>query len=489
MPLIRRRPLIQSAPALESLAGSSRAVTPSGCRGIGDEAHDPTGFGRRIFAWSPSRWTLGTPDPRSGCRRGRPAATTAGVAGIPCGFGITGWERVRLVVLLSALTAFGALSTDMYLPGLPQLAVEFGASGAGAQLTVSSFLLGFGCGQLIYGPLADRLGRRGPLLAGLALFTLASIGCAAAPSLRLLVALRFLQALGGCAGPILVRATVRDLHDKDEAARLLSLLASIMGLGPLLAPLVGGQLVVHAGWRAVFWLLAAIGAACLAGTLLAFGESLPSARRLQGSWTSLFLAYGRLLRDCRFLGYALSGALVLGGMFAYITGSPALFITDYGVPAQYYGLYFAANAAGIMGCAWLNRLLIGRFGVERMLLFGILLAATAGAVLALTCATGWGGFTGILIPLFCFVASVGFVSANSVAAALDRFPRQAGTAVAVIGTLQFGTGAALSALIDLADNGSALAMGSVVGAAGLAALIVFRSMTRPQSAPVPGDCD
>jgi DHA1 family bicyclomycin/chloramphenicol resistance-like MFS transporter len=405
------------------------------------------------------------------------------LAASPAGFGLAGWERLRLTLLLAALTAFSPLSIDMYLPGLPQLAGDFGASGAGAQLTVSSFLLGFGCGQLVYGPLADRFGRRPPLLAGLTVFTLASIGCALAPSLPFLVGMRFLEALGGCAGPTLVRAAVRDLHGKEEGARVLSLLASIMALAPLLAPLVGGQLVVNIGWRAVFWLLAAIGALCLLGTLLAFGESLPPARRLGGSWASLFLGYGRVMRDRRFLGYALSGALVLGGLFAYITGSPALFITDYGVAPQYYGVFFGVNAAGIMLCAGINRRLVGRLGVERMLYFGIALAAVAGAVLAIAGITLWGGFAGILVPLFFFVASVGFVNANSVAAGLDLFPRQAGMAAAVIGTMQFSVGAALSALIDLLDNGSALAMCSVIGAAGLAALAVFRTLS-PVAPPV-----
>ena len=397
------------------------------------------------------------------------------LASMPARFSPLDWRRLRLLLLFGALTAFGALSIDMYLPGLPQLAAGFGAGAAGAQLTVGSFLLGFACGQLFYGPLADRLGRRRPLLAGLALFVVASVGCALAPSLEALVALRFLQALGGCAGPILVRATVRDLHEKTEAARMLSLLASIMALAPLLAPLVGGQLVVHVGWRAVFWLLAAIGALCLIGTLRAYDESLPPARRWHGSWTSLFLGYGRLFHDRRFLGYALCGALVLGGMFAYITGSPALFITDYGVPAERYGFYFGANAAGIMLCAWINRRLVGRLGVDRMLRVGVGVAAVAGALLALAGATGWGGFAGILVPLFLFVSSVGFVSANSVAAGLDLFPRQAGTAAAVVGTLQFGAGALLSALTDLL-GGSAFAMCSVIGAAGLAALVVLRAL-------------
>ena len=386
------------------------------------------------------------------------------------------------MLLFSALTAFGPLSIDMYLPGLPQLAAGFGATAAGAQLTVGSFLLGFGCGQLLYGPLADRLGRRRPLVAGLALFTLASAGCALAPSLGFLVLLRFLEALGGCAGPILVRASVRDLHGKTEAARLLSLLASIMALAPILAPLLGGQLVVHLGWRAVFWLLAAIGALCLLGTLKAYPETLPPGRRLGGSLVSLFLGYGRLFHDRQFVAPALGGALVLGGMFAYITASPALFIERYGVRPENYGLYFGANALGIMLCAWLNRRLVGRFGVERMLRFGAGLAAAAGALLALVGATGRGGFLGLLVPLFLFVASVGFVSANSVAAGLDRFPRQAGTAAAVIGTLQFGAGAALSALIDLLGEASALTMCSVIGGAGLAAFAVLLAMSRTRPA-------
>ncbi len=390
-------------------------------------------------------------------------------------------RRLRLVVLLGALTAFAALSIDMYLPGLPQLAAGFGVSGAGAQLTLSSFLLGFGCGQLVYGPLADRLGRRRPLLAGLLIFTFASIGCALAPSLPMLIGMRFLEALGGSAGPTLVRAWVRDLHGKLEGARLLSLIASIMALVPVMAPLIGGQLVVHTGWRAVFWLLAAIGALCFAGAFLAFGESLPSSRRLGGSWATLFWSYGRLLRDRAFLGYALSGALAFGGLFAYITGSPALFITHYGVKPQYYGFYFGANAAGIILCAWINRRLIGRFGVDRMLTFGLAQGAVAGLLLALTGATGWGGFPGILVPLFGFVASIGFVSANSIAAGLDLFPRQAGMAAAVIGTMQFGAGALLSAILDLARGLSAVPMSSVIGGAALAALIALTLLSKTRS--------
>jgi DHA1 family bicyclomycin/chloramphenicol resistance-like MFS transporter len=217
---------------------------------------------------------------------------------------------------------------------------------------------------------------------------------------------------------------------------------------------------------------------CLLGTLTAYEESLPPSRRIGGSFVSLFLGYGRLFHDRRFLAYALAGALVLGGMFAYITGSPALFIGDYGVRPQDYGLYFGANAVGIMLCAWVNRRLVGRLGVERMLRFGVGLAAVAGSALALAGATGWGGFPGILLPLFAFVASVGFVSANSVAAGLDLFPRQAGTAAAVIGTLQFGAGALLSALIDLLGDGAALTMCSVIGGAGLAALAALWALPR-----------
>lgn len=403
----------------------------------------------------------------------------------PSDLGISGWRRLRLILLLAALTAFAALSIDMYLPGLPQLAGDFGASAAGAQLTLSSFFLGFGCGQLLYGPLADRLGRRRPLLAGLSLFTLASIGCALASSLPMLIVLRFLQALGGAAGPTLVRAWVRDRHGKIEGARLLSLLAAIMALAPLLAPLIGGQLVVRIDWRAVFWLLAAIGTLCLTGTVAAFEESLPPERRLGSSWGSLFWSYGRLLRERRFLGYAIAGALALGGLFAYITGSPALFITRYGVQPQYYGFYFGANAAGIILCAWLNRRLVNRFGVDRMLKFGLAFGAVSGSILTLTGATGWGGFPGILVPLFGFVASLGFVNANSIAAGLDLFPQRAGMAAAVMGTMQFGTGAVLSALIDVVNDPSALTMASVIGGASLGALVVLMSLAPPRSPASP----
>jgi DHA1 family bicyclomycin/chloramphenicol resistance-like MFS transporter len=384
-----------------------------------------------------------------------------------------------LIPVLASLTAFGPMSVDMYLPALPSIAGDLGVDAAGAQLTVGAFFLGFGGGQLLYGPLADRFGRRGPLLGGLALFVVASLGCALARSLDLLVLFRCLEAVGGAAGPVLARAMVRDLYERDRAARVLSIMVMIMSIAPLLAPLVGGQILLVAGWRAIFWILVLFGAACIAGTLLVVRETLPAERRRRGSPAAMILSYGALFLHPRYLGYAIGGALVYGGMFAYITGSPNVFITLYGVPPEYYGLLFGLNALGFIVTAGINGRVVMRYGSDRLFALGVLIAAIAGVILALMAATGWGG---LLVPLFAFVSTIGLVGANAVAGCLGLFPDRAGVASALFGTLQFLMGAVCAALLSLLGHETPLSMAGVIAAAGLLSLAVQRWLA-PAPAP------
>jgi DHA1 family bicyclomycin/chloramphenicol resistance-like MFS transporter len=383
-------------------------------------------------------------------------------------------STARLTLILGALSAFGPLSIDMYLPALPALAREFNTDTAAVQLTLSIFFIGLALGQAFYGPIADRIGRRGPLLAGCALYTVASCACALAPSIESLIVLRCVQALGGCAGMVLSRSVVRDTFDAHNSARMYSFLMLVMGLAPISAPFIGGQLLLAFSWRAIFWLLAGFGLLCF--VLVAFGlpESLPAERRRRDGLGQALAIYGRLLADRQFLGYALSGGFVTAGMFAYISGSPFVFIELYGVAPEHFGWIFGSNALGLISVSQLNRWLLGRYRSEAILSTALVIYAIAGMLLALMAATGLGGMLGLLPPLFVCVASVGLVGPNTTAAAMAPHGQIAGSASALLGTLQFLVGAGAGALVGLLDNGTALPMAGVIALCGIAALTTFQ---------------
>ena len=245
-------------------------------------------------------------------------------------------KNFRTTLILSALVAFAPMSIDMYLPALPSLERYFATGTASVQHTLASFFLGLTVGQLLYGPIADRYGRKPPLYFGLALYVLVSAGCALVPSIGSLIVLRFLQALSGCVGMVVARAVVRDLYDHQESARVYSVLLMVMGIAPIVAPLAGGYLLAWLGWRSIFWVLALFGVACLIAVKAALPETIP--RNMPRVPLSAALTnYASLLADRRYLGYALSGGFGQAGMFAYISGSPFVLIDLYGVPAHYYG--------------------------------------------------------------------------------------------------------------------------------------------------------
>jgi DHA1 family bicyclomycin/chloramphenicol resistance-like MFS transporter len=383
-----------------------------------------------------------------------------------------------LTALLGALTAFGPLSIDMYLPALPALADSFAVDPSRVQLTLSAFFLGFGAGQLVYGPLSDRWGRRPPLLIGGGVYVLASIACALAPRVEWLIGLRLLQGLGACGGPLSARAVVRDLHERDRAARMLSLLMLVMGAAPLLAPLVGGQLLRAFGWRSIFVVLAAFGVLCLLGAGLGLPETLPPARRSRAGVREMIAAYGALLGHRAFVGYAVSSGAAYAGMFAYFAGSPFVFIRLHHVPAERYGLLFALNVLGLMACAAVNSRLVLVQGADRMLRQGVLAVAVAGLALFVTARTGWGGLPGLVVPIFVFMASLSFIGANATAGALAAFPHRAGTAAALAGTIQFGLGAGSAALVGTLHDGTATPMAVVIAVAGVTSLLVHRLVVR-----------
>ena len=379
-----------------------------------------------------------------------------------------------LSLMLGSLTALGPLSIDMYLPSFQAIGRDLTASPAQVQLTLAVFFVALGIGQAFYGPISDRFGRRRPLCFGLGLYVIASAGCASARSIEALVAWRFAQALGGCAGMVIARAVVRDRFDEREAARFFSLLILVTGLAPILAPSIGGQILVFFSWRAIFWALAGFALVGFITATFVLPESLPPERRTEGGVVTALHVYARLLRDRAFMRYALSGALVISGMFAYIFGSPFVFMQIYGVRPERFGWIFGFIAFGLISASQLNRVVLARVAGARILSHALVVTAGAGVILLVMAWTGAGGLAGLLGPLFVYIASLGFVLPNVMATALGPQGRNAGTASALLGTLQFGAGATVGTLLGALGDGTAVPMAGLIAACGLSALLVHR---------------
>ena len=380
------------------------------------------------------------------------------------------------LLILGALTAFAPMSIDMYLPGLPTIAAEFGTEPSAAQFTLASFFVGLALGQAIHGPLADRFGRKPPLYVGLALYIVASVGCALAPDIATLTALRFVQAVGGCAGVVIARAVVRDRFDARTSARVYSLLMLVMGLAPILAPLAGGQILALAGWRAIFAALALFGLGCLFAVWRRLPETHPANTVAGGGIGATLRVYAELLKDRGFLGYTLSGGFAQAGMFAYITGSPHVFIELYGVSAQAYGWLFGLNALGLIASSQLNRRLLLRHGADAILRRANRTTVALGVLLLGITASGWGGLPALLVPLFGYIASLGFTAPNALASALAQQGARAGSASALIGTLQFALATVSSALVGLLGADSAAPLAAVIAGCGLLAYAAHRTL-------------
>lgn len=378
------------------------------------------------------------------------------------------------LLLLAALTAFAPLSIDMYLPALPSIAADFGTDTTAAQFTLSSFFIGLALGQVVYGPLADRHGRKPPLYAGLALYCVASLGCALATSLPMLIVLRFMQALGGCAGIVIARAIVRDCYDAHASARVFSLLVLIMGLAPILAPLLGGWILWLIGWRAIFVVLMLFGLGCLLAVWRRLRETRPPDLVLDAGIRPALAVYRELLGERRFLGYVLAGGLAHAGIFAYITGSPHVFIEVYGVPPQHFGWLFGLNALGLIASTQINRYLLSRISADTILRRANRATALLGLGLVTVAAGGWGGLPLLMLMLMGYSVSLGFTAPNAMANALAYQAHRAGSASALLGSLQFSLATLASAMAGLAGHGSALPMAAIIAGCGVLAYIAHR---------------
>lgn len=370
----------------------------------------------------------------------------------------------RLVLLLGALVAFGPLAIDLYLPALPAMAAGLSASPHAVQLSVTVFLAGFGLGMLFYGPLSDRYGRRRIMLAGIALFTLASLACMLAADAGQLIAARFVQALGGGAASVLARAIVRDLYTGSDAIRKLSLMAMITAIAPLVAPLLGSALLERFGWRGTFGALLLWGVLSLLVVWSQLPETLPAERRAQLPLGKSFAVYGSLLADPAALGLMLAGGMSFAAMFAYITAGPFYFIDLLGWSPHAYSLLFGANALGIFAANYLNGRLAPRRGAAAMA--GVGSAAGCAAALVLLAAMGRPGASGAVIAaLFVCVSMTGLLGANCVGLLMARYPHNAGAAAALFGVAQFGSGMLASAGVSFFHDGSGWPMAWAIAAA------------------------
>jgi MFS transporter, DHA1 family, multidrug resistance protein len=383
----------------------------------------------------------------------------------------------RVLAIVSALMGFAGISTDFYLPAMPAMARTLNVDAGSVDFTISGYLIGFSLGQLFWGAVSDRYGRRIPVAAGLVLFIIGSAGCALSGSILTIILWRIVQALGACASVVLSRAMVRDLYEGPRAAQMLSTLIAIMAIAPLIAPTLGGQIAAFSGWRAIFWTLAGVGLVTLAA-LFTIPETLPAARRQNAPLIGAFGRYGNLLKNREILGYAGAGAFFYGGLYAYIAGTPFAFISYHHVPAEFYGLLFGVGIVGIAASNILNARLVPRYGVDRILFGGTAAAALAGIALAATAYTDWGGLWGLFAPLLLFVSVAGFIIANSIAGAMADFPEQAGAASALVGAIQYGAGIFGSGLVGAFADGTPRPMGWVIAFAGVGSLICARLVAR-----------
>lgn len=382
-------------------------------------------------------------------------------------------RQLWVLVVLSALMGFASISTDFYLPAMPAMARSLGVGIGAIEFTISGYLIGFSLGQLFWGPLSDRHGRRVPVAAGIVLFVIGSAGCALASSVETIILARIVQALGASAGVVLARAMVRDLYEGARAAQMLSTLMVVMAVAPLLGPLVGAHIAAAAGWRMIFWLLVAVGGLTLAA-LFAIPETLPLARRSREPLGRAVWRYGQLLRQRRILGYAGAGGFFYAGMFAYIAGTPFAFITYYQVPAERYGWLFGSGILGIVLANIVNARLVQRFGIDRNLVGGTSMAAATAIAAAMVAYFGLGGLWGLYVPLALFLSCTGFIVANSIAGALGDFPEEAGAVSALVGALQYGSGIIGSGLVGAFADGTPWTMGWVIAISGLGSVVCTR---------------
>ncbi|MEH3090153.1 MAG: multidrug effflux MFS transporter [Microbacterium arborescens] len=394
-------------------------------------------------------------------------------------------RRIVYIILLGALTALGPFTIDLYLPAFPALEADFQTSAAAIQLTLTGTMVGFALGQLIVGPLSDKLGRRVPLLCVTALHVLSSTAAAIAPTLELLSAARVFMGIGAAAGGVVAMAIVRDLFGGRRLVVMLSRLALVSGVAPVAAPLIGSGLLVVMPWRGIFVVLAAYGAVMLIASLFLVPETLPKARRTDSGSATVWQRYRSVLSDRIFIGVLIIGGMTFSGLFSYLSSSSFLFQQTYGFDPQQYGILFAVNSLGVVLGVQVSSRLAARFGPQWVMAVSTAVLVVAGSAIVVTDQLGLG-LWGTVVPLFFFITACGFTFPCVQVLALDRHGRAAGTAASLIGAVNFGVAGLISplaAVISGETGITATTMASVMAACGAIAVLSLWFVVRPRTVP------
>lgn len=382
-------------------------------------------------------------------------------------------KKFYLILILGLLTAIGPLSIDMYLPAFPAIAKDLDTTIAKVMLSLSSFFIGISAGQLLYGPLLERFGRKKPLYGGLFAYLIASIGCAFATSADSLIVFRFLQALGGCAGMVTARAIVRDLFDVKENAKIFSTLMLVVDVSPIIAPTLGGYITAAFGWRYVFLALIVVNLGILAGVFILLPESKAPDPSLSLKPRPVIKNFLNILRHPQFYTYALTGAVAYAGLYAYISGSPFVFMEIFQVNEKQYGWIFAIIAMGIIGSSQINSIVLRKHASEQVIKFALGSQVIIGSTLLGVTFLNVGGLLLTVFLIFLFLCCQGFLFPNASALSLAAFGHNAGTASALMGAVQMGVGAGASAVVSILQNDTAIPMAGIMAICPIIASTIF----------------
>lgn len=389
-------------------------------------------------------------------------------------------HRLFIFITLGLLSAIGPFSIDMYLPGFDAIAASLDTNVAHIQLSLTSFFVGIASGQIVYGPLLDRFGRKMPLIVGLVIYIVASISCALTNSADYLIAYRFVQALGSCGGMVASRAMVRDFFGPSESAKVFSMLMLVIGISPILAPTVGSFVMAHWDWHGIFVVLAIISTGILAAVVFFLPESKGPNPAMSLLPRPITQSYWQVFKNRQFITYAFAGGLASSGLYAYLAGSPYIMITLYGLDENQYGLVFALIASALIAASQLNRYLLSRYSSERIARIALMAQSTIGLLLLGLCLTEAINLVVLVALIFLFLGSQGFVFPNTSALALGPFNKLAGSASALLGSLQMACGALSSGLVSYLHNGTTVPMAAVMaGCASLSMLILSINSLRP----------
>src|SRR4051794_580714 len=378
-----------------------------------------------------------------------------------------------LILILGLLTAIGPLSIDMYLPAFPNIAKSLHTSVAQVMLSLSSFFIGISAGQLVYGPLLERFGRKKPMYAGLCIYLLASVGCAMATSVNALIAFRLLQALGGCAGMVAARAVVRDLFEVKQNAKIFSMLMLVVAVSPIIAPTLGGYITALVGWRYVFIILIVVNLVILAGVYFLLPESKKPDPGFSLKPGAIINNFAGIIKHPQFYTYALTGAIAYAGLYAYVSGSPYVFMELFRVNEKHYGWIFAFIAIGVIGSSQLNNIALKKYSSEQIIKVATCCQSIIGIVLAGIAFLGWSELINTILLTFLFLCCQGFIFPNASALSLAPFAHTAGSASALMGAIQMSIGAGASALVSVLQNNTPMPMATVTACTAISAFAIF----------------